>query len=185
MHDMTAANLRSAYGGESMAHMRYQSWGDLAELDGKPNIARLFRAISFAEKVHASNHFVELKDCAGDALVPAGAVFGIGGTAANLDGAVAGESYEIEEMYPAFLEVAKFQKEKGAVRSFTYALNAEKEHEKLFSKARQAALEEEDIQLGAVRICRVCGYTLEGDIPEKCLICGVGREYFESFGASR
>ncbi len=181
MHDMTASNLRSAYGGESMAHMRYQSWGELAEQDGKPNIARLFRAISFAEKVHANNHFVELKDCEGDELVPAGAVFGIGEAADNLKGAIAGESYEVEEMYPAFLEIAKFQGEMGAVRSFTYALNAEKEHEMLFSKAREAALEDHDVDLGPVQICRVCGYTAEGDAPEECPICKAKRRYFESF----
>lgn len=31
MRDMTAANLRSAFGGESQAHMRYIIWGNVAD----------------------------------------------------------------------------------------------------------------------------------------------------------
>ncbi|MFW6108633.1 MAG: ferritin family protein, partial [bacterium] len=49
MQAMTAANLRSAFGGESMAHMRYKVWGAKAEADGFPHVARMFRAISYAE----------------------------------------------------------------------------------------------------------------------------------------
>ena len=47
---MTADFLRSAYGGESMANMRYLIWGDMAAKEGFPNVARLFRAISDAEQ---------------------------------------------------------------------------------------------------------------------------------------
>lgn len=54
---MTSEFLHSAYGGESMAHMRYLIWGDMAAKEGFPNVARLFRAISDAEQVHATNHF--------------------------------------------------------------------------------------------------------------------------------
>ena len=60
MHDMTAANLRNAYGGESMAHMRYKIWGERAGKEGFPNVERLFKAIASAETIHAGNHFREL-----------------------------------------------------------------------------------------------------------------------------
>jgi rubrerythrin len=76
MHPMTAANLRNAHGGESMAHMRYMIWGSRAEKEGYGNVARLFRTIASAETVHASNHFRELKDEAGDELCASKAVFG-------------------------------------------------------------------------------------------------------------
>ena len=46
MNAMTAENLRSAFGGESQAHMRYLAWADKAEKDGFENVGRLFRAIS-------------------------------------------------------------------------------------------------------------------------------------------
>ena len=57
---MTLDFLRSAYGGESMAHMRYLYWAEMAKKEGFPNIAKLFEAVSHAERVHASNHFREI-----------------------------------------------------------------------------------------------------------------------------
>jgi len=56
-NDMTADFLRSAYGGESMAHMRYLIWGSTADKEGFPNVGRLFRAIAYAEWAHSDNHF--------------------------------------------------------------------------------------------------------------------------------
>jgi rubrerythrin len=53
---MTQDALVSSYGGESMVHMRYLIFADIAEKEGFKNVARLFRAIAFAEQVHARNH---------------------------------------------------------------------------------------------------------------------------------
>ena len=181
MHDMTAGNLRSAFGGESMAHMRYKVWGAKAEEDGFPNVARLFRAISSAEQIHATNHFTELRDEGGAFLVPSMAGFGLGPTAENLQGAIDGETFEIEEMYPTYKEVAKFQAEKGAVTSFHYALTAEKIHAAMYKNAKEAVDAGKDVQLGPVQICGVCGYTVEGEIPDKCPICGSPRAEFQTF----
>jgi len=181
MHDMTAANLRSAYGGESMAHIRYKVWGAKAQEDGFPNVARLFRAISYAEEVHATNHFKQLGDEEGDFLVASGAGFGLGSTLENLQGAIDGETFEIDEMYPAYLETAKSQREKGAQLSFHYALSAEKIHAAMFQEAKQAVDAGKDAELGSVQICQVCGYTHEGDIPDRCPVCGATRDKFKTF----
>ena len=58
---MTQDALVSSYGGESMAHMRYLIFADIAEREGFKNVARLFRAIAFAEQVHARNHYQRLR----------------------------------------------------------------------------------------------------------------------------
>jgi rubrerythrin len=181
MHDMTASNLRSAYGGESMAHMRYKIWGVKAEQDGYPNVARLFRAISHAEQVHATNHFTQLRNEVGDFMVASMAPFGLGITSDNLQGGINGETFEINEMYPAYLEVAKFQGERGAELSFHYAYSAEKIHAAMFQEAKQSVDSGRDIELGPVQICEVCGYTHEGDIPDKCPICNAKRDKFRTF----
>jgi rubrerythrin len=164
-----------------MAHMRYGTWGDKAEQDGFPNTARLFRAITFAERVHANNHFRELKDQAGGFVCNSAAVFGLGSTSQNLQGGIDGETFEINEMYPTYLETAKFQGEKGAQQSFFYALSAEKTHAAFFQKAKAAVDSGKDIKLGPMQICTVCGYTLEGDAPDKCPICGAKKEKFRTF----
>ncbi|HOM01487.1 MAG TPA: rubrerythrin family protein [Acetivibrio sp.] len=178
---MTADFLRSAYGGESMAHMRYLHWGNLAEKDGFPNIAKLFRAIAYAEQVHAGNHFNELKDQKSDYTVTAGAVFGVGTVVENLQGAINGELHEVEQMYPVYLEAAKFQDEKGAFRSFRFALEAEKIHADLFSQAQNAAKEGKDIQLSSVHVCPVCGHTVLDNAPDACPICGTKKEMYKTF----
>ena len=112
MNDMTLSNLRSAYGGESMAHMRYLAFAAKAEEEGFKNIARLFSAVSFAEQVHATNHFKTMKDEKGDACVTAGAAFGYINTVTSLELAIGGEKFEIDQMYPAYINVAKMQGEK-------------------------------------------------------------------------
>ena len=182
MHPITKANLRNAHGGESMAHMRYRIWGDKAEEEGYRNVARLFRAIAHAETRHAINHFQELKNEAGDSLCASMAVFGVGSTSQNLQGGINGETYEITEMYPTYLETAKFQAEKGAQLSFFYALSGEKTHAALFQKTKQALdTDKKDVNLGPIQICEVCGWTYEGDAPDKCPICGASREKFQTF----
>lgn len=139
-------------------------------------------AISSAETIHATNHFRELREQVGDALCASMAVFGLGRTSQNLDGGIKGETYEVTEMYPAYLEIAKFQGEKGAEQSFHYALSAEKTHAALFQKAK-AAIDstKKDVSLGPVQICEVCGWTHEGGIPDKCPICGATKEKFQTF----
>ncbi|MBP2642881.1 MAG: Rubrerythrin [Firmicutes bacterium] len=180
---MTADFLRSAYGGESAAHMRYLIWGDDAEKHKKPNIARLFRAIAYAEQAHATNHFNELRAIAGDATVTAGAVFGLGTLVENLQGAIDGELHEVDQMYPVYLHTAQFQKENGAEKAFQYALEAEKIHTEMFKKAQDAAKKNEDLRLGDVYVCPICGHTGEGEAPDSCPVCGVKKELFKIFTA--
>lgn len=164
---MTESNLRSAFAGESQAHMRYLIFADRAEKEGYANPARLFRAIAYAEQVHATNHCRELGD--------------INASPQNLQVAIDGESWEVEEMYPAYLAVAQLQEEKGAQRSMGYALEAEKIHAQMYKEAQEAVEKGVDPELGAIYICQVCGHTVEGDPPEKCPLCGAKREKYVKF----
>ncbi len=178
---MTADYLRSAYGGESMAHMRYIAWGNQAEKEGFPNIGKLFKAVSYAEQVHATNHFKELASQIGDKTVTAGAVFGMGTLVDNLQGAINGELHEVEQMYPVYLQTAQFQAEKGAERSFHFAWEAEKIHADLFKKAQEAVKSGKDLELTSVNICPVCGHTIIDGVPDHCPVCGAKKEMYVTF----
>ncbi len=167
MKKMTMANLEDAFSGESQAHMKYLIFAEAAERENLPNIARLFRAIAYAEQVHATNHFRNLG--------------GIGETGENLAKAAEGENFEVEEMYPAYDAVAKLQGEQGAIRSIHYALEAEKIHEAMYEKARQSVLAGKDPQIGELFICPVCGYTHEGTPPERCPVCNAPSSSFKKF----
>lgn len=167
MRKMTDKNLRDAFAGESQAHMRYLVFADKADQEGKPNVARLFRAIAYAEQVHATNHLKTLGD--------------LGATEDNLQAAIDGENFEVEEMYPAYDAVAKLQEEKGAVRSVHYAIEAEKIHSAMYTQARQTVKAGKDIDIGELYICPVCGYTHEDEPPDACPVCGVSRDKFLKF----
>ena len=167
MKEMTKENLKVAFAGESQAHMKYLAFAAKAEKDGKPNIARLFTAIAYAEQVHAINHLKELG--------------GIGSTADNLGAAIDGEEFEVDEMYAAYLAVAEEQGEKGAKRSMTYAIEAEKIHAEMYGDAKNTAEGGEDIDIGEVYICPVCGFTHIGEPPDRCPVCKVKKERFKAF----
>lgn len=178
---MTSDFLHSAYGGESMAHMRYLIWSEIAKKEGFPNIAKLFEAISYAEQVHASNHFREIGGATSDSTVTSGGVFGSNKTVDNLQGAINGELHEVEQMYPVYLNAAEFQNEIGAKRSFHFALEAEKIHAQLFKQAQAAAKEGKDMELKAVYICPVCGHTILDGTPDNCPVCGAKKEMYRKF----
>jgi rubrerythrin len=167
MREMTKANLESAFAGESMAHMKYHIFADKAEKEGYTNVARLLRAISYAEQVHATGHFAALGKRKG--------------SAENLQAAIDGETYEVEEMYPAFRVVAELQKEKNALRGINYALEAEKIHAKMYQKAKHSVEAGDDIKLGDVYICDICGHTVEGEAPDYCPVCGAKKKKFKKF----
>jgi rubrerythrin len=167
MHDMTEANLKAAFAGESQAHMKYKIFADKAEEEGYAQVARLFRAIAYAEQVHATNHFRQLQ--------------GIGGTPENLGAAIGGENYENTEMYPAFNAVAKLQGEKGAMLSIHYALEAEKIHEAMYGDAKSMVEGGVAIEEQPVYICPVCGYTVIGEPPAKCPVSQTAKEKFVRF----
>ena len=167
MRKMTESNLQAAFSGESQAHMRYLIFADKAETDGHANVSRLFKAIAFAEQVHATNHFKTLDS--------------IDTTAGNLQTAIKGETYEVEDMYPAFRAVAELQGERGAVRSTSWALEAEKVHAELYSQAKTSVEGGADVQIDNIYICEVCGWTGTGEKPDRCPICGAKRERIRTF----
>lgn len=178
--EITETNLRSAYAGESQAHMRYAIYAERAKLEGFPNVARLFNAVAFAERVHAGNHYRNIAS-KGGALTVSAAVFGTRNTSEDLQAGIDGETFEINEMYPAYKTVAQMQGERSAEISFTWALEAEKIHASLYQKAKQAVDKGKDVALGTIQVCSVCGFTVEGDAPDKCPICKAAKNRFRAF----
>ena len=144
-----------AFAGESQANRKYTAYARKAEAEGKLNAAKLFKAASDAETLHALKEF----EIAGK----------LGGTSDNLKDAIAGETHEYQSMYPGFIKDAEAEGNKAAVAVFTFAMKAEEVHARLYKEA----LENID-QTGEVfyYLCPVCG-NIEKSIPEKCSICGV------------
>jgi rubrerythrin len=167
MKKMTEENLKASLAGESQAHVKYAAFAEQAEKEGKPNLARLFRAASHSEQVHATNHLRALG--------------GIGASADNLGVAAGGENFEIDEMYPSYIAVAQLQAEKGAVRTMNYALQTEKAHAALYKAAQEALAKGQDASAKPFWVCPVCGNTFEGEPPDDCPICSTAKNRFQKF----
>jgi len=153
-------NLMEAFAGEAQANRKYLAYAKKAEKDGKINAAKLFRAASDAETLHALKHF----EVAGK----------ISSTADNLKDAVAGETHEYKEMYPDFVKVAEAEGNKAALMSFTFAMKAEEVHARLYQEALENLEQTEEI---FYYLCPVCG-NIEKVRPDKCSICGVPGDKF-------
>jgi len=168
MKKMTEQFLKDAFAGESMAHMKYIIYSEIAEKKGYKNLARMFKAIAYAEQVHATNHARILGIFTDD--LPA-----------NIQSCIEGEHYEVTEMYPVFKNSAQLQNENLAVQSFLYALEAENSHEKMYRDSKTVVEKEQDIEIEDIYICPVCGYTHVGIPPDECPICKAKKEIFKKF----
>lgn len=155
--------LKEAFAGESQANRKYLAFAEKAKREGHPQAARLFLAAAEAETVHAHNHLKVLK--------------GIGDTAANLKDAVAGETHEFKSMYPEMVGAAKAEGNKDAERSFTFALEVEKVHGRLYQEMLD--------NLGKSKeefpyfVCPICGFTAEKHAPDTCPVCGAKGHLFK------
>ena len=167
MKAMTDQNLHAALAGESQAHIKYLAFAEVARREGKPGVARLFEAIAYAEQVHATGHLRTLG--------------GIGQTEKNLEEAYGGETFEIDEMYPAYDAVAKLQDESRAVKIIHYALEAEKQHQGYYQSALAAVKAGGDADVAAATVCPICGHTVIGGAPDRCPICGANGSTFKHF----
>ncbi len=160
----TLDNLQEAFAGESQANRKYLAFAKKAEADGKPQIAKLFRAAAAAETVHAHGHLRVLGT--------------VGSTQENLKVAVDGEAYEFKEMYPKFIAESEEEGNRPATVSFKNAMAVEKIHHDLYSDALIKIEADEDLPATDYFVCPVCGNTIVGE-REKCNICGIPADRLE------
>ena len=110
----THQNLKDAFAGESQANRRYLYFAKVADVEGHPDIAGLFRDTAEGETGHAHGHLDYLKRVGDPATGEP-----IGDTAKNLKASIAGETYEYTEMYPGFAKTAReegFDRDRRVVR---------------------------------------------------------------------
>jgi rubrerythrin len=157
----TEKYLKEAFAGESQANRMYAAFAVKADKDGYPQAAKLFRAASKAEEVHANNHLRALK--------------AIKSTKENLQAALSGEDHEWEQMYPEMIETAKAEGKKGAETSFHYANEVEKIHSQLYQKLLGNLGSSE---VYPYYVCPYCGNTVEKEVPAACQVCGAKGELF-------
>ena len=125
----TEGNLKEAFAGESQANRRYLYFSRRADIEGRPDVAGLFRDVAEGETGHAFGHFEFLEEV-GDPVtgVP------VGDTSKNLKSAIEGETYEYTEMYPGFARTARDEGFEEIAEWFETLARAEKSHAGRFTK---------------------------------------------------
>jgi rubrerythrin len=162
----TIDNAKEAFAGESQANRKYLAFSEKAAEEGFKGVATLFKAASEAEAIHAKKLLKVLT--------------AIGPTAKNLEGSIAGETYEYTSMYPGFIKAAEAENKTDAILAFTHAMKAEEVHAGLYKKAFDAIRAGHDIGREKVFLCPVCGNIELGKAPDKCPVCGVfGKQFRE------
>ncbi|MGH8013372.1 MAG: rubrerythrin family protein [Candidatus Binataceae bacterium] len=129
----THQNLKDAFAGESQANRRYLYFAKVADVEGEPEIAGLFRDTAEGETGHAHGHLDYLKS-AGDPVTD----LPIGDSRLNLKSAVHGETYEYTDMYPGMAKTAREEGYSEIADWFETLAKAEKSHAGRFAKAAEA-----------------------------------------------
>jgi len=119
----TLENLKAAFAGESQANRRYLYFAKVADIEGYPDVAGLFRDTAEGETGHAHGHLDYIKEVGDPATgLP------IGETGLNLAAAVAGETYEYTDMYPGMARTAREEGFGQIANWFETLAKAEKSH---------------------------------------------------------
>ena len=117
----TERNLWNAIVGEAMAYLKYNAFAHKALEEGHPEVAQVFQEVAGAETIHGMNHL----RVAGE----------IKSTIDNLRNVTEGETKEFSFMYPRMIRDAQDENRPDAVSSFTLALEREKHHLEVFTRA--------------------------------------------------
>jgi rubrerythrin len=163
MPEKTEKNLAYAFAAESKASVRNDAFAKKAEMEGYPQIARLFQAISDAESVHARRYLVLLRGK-------------IGSTEENLETAFQNEIKANVEEYPKLIKDASDEGEEAALEAFSQSRDVEDRHAELYKKAMNDMLSDRET---TYYVCQVCGYVSEDEAPEKCPVCSAVKEKFK------
>ena len=131
---ITIQNLEAALAGESMAHIKYMYFAQVARAEGDIETAEVFEETAKQEVQHAFGHM--------DLLYPKARL----DTAKCLELAIEGETYEYTEMYPKFRHLAVEEGNEAAVREFDEQIEESKEHADMF----KATLEKAAKRFGAL-----------------------------------
>ena len=164
MDDRIKAIFKSIYEGEAKAELRLKLFAKQADREDLPQIAQLFRVISFSEEIHGERALKMLKE--------------IKSTEENLKESFDSETTVAEVAYDQFLKVAADVGDNGASMIFSQSRDVEDIHAKLYKKALDHLMTETQT---TYYVCQVCGYVADGMLPDECPVCSAPQNQFKEF----
>jgi len=158
------ANLWQAIAEETKNREMFLAFAEKADAEGRPQVARLFRAVAESELVHARAELRLLSQ--------------VKSTVENVRWAIGTEEREFQEVYARFLREAKAEGNDELAELLTRVMEVERGHYKLFTEAMESLLDGRDAPRAPVLICTACGHTVLGAAPQPCPVCGSAAEQF-------
>jgi len=162
MAEKTEKNLAHAFAAESRASARNVAFAMKAKKEELHQLARLFRAVSNAEAVHANRFLLLMRGK-------------VGSSEENLKTSFENEIRANLEEYPKLINDATDEGEKGALKAFSQALKVEKQHEALFKAAMKDMLADESTDYF---VCQICGFIKKDTAPDNCPVCNAIQSRF-------
>ncbi len=156
--------FHKAYEGEAKAALRLKIFAKKADEEALPQIAQLFRVISFSEEIHGERALRMLRE--------------INDTDTNLKESFQSEVHVAGVAYDNFIELAEEIEDAAALSVLSNSRDVEDAHAKLYKNAINHLIGERET---AYYVCQVCGYVSDGVVPEVCLVCGAPKDQFVEF----
>jgi rubrerythrin len=183
IEDLTVLrHLGTAFGEETKICSTYRAYAERADEEGFHGIASVFRAIGRGEQIHATNHARVLRHMSGPTGVEIPMPH-IEGSLENLRSALVDQRFEVDYLYPTFLTAAVPLVDSTAIRTFHWALEADKSHVRLLWQLIP--------RVGADKagwaytphnffVCALCGYAAQETESDNCPSCNYLWERFET-----
>jgi rubrerythrin len=134
----TLKHLKEAFAGESQANRRYLYFAARADIEGRSDLAELFRATAEGETGHAHGH-MDFLARVGDPVTDCP----IGSSEENLKSAIHGETHEYTDMYPHMARTAREEGFLDIAEWFDTLAKAERSHAKKFERALESMFQSE------------------------------------------
>ena len=163
MSEKTEKNLAYAFAAESKASVRNEAFAKKADSEGYSQIARLFRAVSDAESVHARRYLLLMRGK-------------IGSSEENIKTAFQNEIKANVEEYPKLIKDASDEGKERVLKAFSQSRDVENRHAGLYKKAMNDMLADRETEY---YVCQVCGYVSEDEAPDNCPVCGAVKGKFK------
>jgi rubrerythrin len=156
--------FHKVYEGEAKAALRLKIFAKKAEQEDLPQIAKLFRVISFSEEIHGERALRVLRE--------------IKDTDSNLKESFQSETHVAGVAYDNFIELAENIGDVTASNIFSSSRDVEEGHAKLYKYAINHLIGEKET---TYYVCQVCGYVSDGVLPEVCPVCSAPKDQFVEF----
>jgi rubrerythrin len=179
--EKSISNMTVAYIRESTVEQKYVEYGKKAKEDNFPKVSLMFTALAKAEGIHAANHQRVLEKLKGGKYIgfPT-SKYAVMTTLENLQDGLETEKYEIEKMYPAFIEQAKAENSPEAIETFTWAYKVEIQHMGYYSVALTTMGTGSELNMPEKWfVCPSCGGTYAvADVKKTCYFDEIPKEKF-------